>query len=309
MAEDDIRARIKIVTMNGRQMPYGEATVPIMSPGLNYAAAVFEGMRAYWNASARQLYIFRLDEHLKRLAFSMRMLRFDPMPAVAELGDQIVADIRANLYQEDTYIRLSAFVDEWGEVTTQGPVSTTIVCRPRPRAPGCATGQNFCVSSWRRLPDNASPPRSKSTANYLNSRLAGLEAKTNNYHGAIMLTERGTVAEGPGGCIFIVRDGRLVTPGVTSGILESVTRDTLLTVALEDGIERAERDIDRTELYIADEVFYCGTGQEIVPIVSVDRMTVGAGTPGPLTRALQKRYDDLVRGHVNAHGEWRRPVY
>jgi branched-chain amino acid aminotransferase len=309
MANDDIRARIKTVTMNGKQMPYGEAVIPVMSPGLNYAAGVFEGIRAYWNEAAKQLYIFRLDEHLKRLAFSMRVLRFDPMPNVADIASQIVADIRANGYREDTYIRLNAFVDEWGEVTAQGPVSTTIVCRPRPRAAGFQTGQDFCVSSWRRLSDNASPPRSKSTANYLNSRLAGIEAKTNGYHGAIILTERGTVAEGPSGCIFMVRDGRLVTPSVTSGILESVTRDTLMTLGREDGIESLEREIDRTELYMADEVFYCGTGQEIVPIVSVDRMKVGQGTPGPLTRALQQRYDALVRGHTNAHGNWRRPVY
>jgi branched-chain amino acid aminotransferase len=278
------QARIKSVTLNGERMALDEAKISIMSLGLSYAATVFEGVRAYWNEDQGELFVFRLDDHLDRLQNSMKMLRFDAPPSNEILRTQIIEDIRANEYREDIYIRIQAFIDGWGEMNATGPVGTSVVSRPRPRVAAFETGLNFGVSSWRRLSDNASPPRIKAAANYVNSRLAGIDAKTAGYDGAVILTEKGTVSEGPGGCLFLVRDGVLITPGVTSGILESITRDTLLNLAKNAGIQTAERDVDRSELYIADEFFYCGTGQELVPILSVDRLIVGDGKPGPVSR-------------------------
>jgi branched-chain amino acid aminotransferase len=305
----DPRSRIKSVTLNGQKMALADAKISIMAPGMSYAAAVFEGLRAYWNADKQELYVVRLDDHLKRLYNSMKLLRFKSPLSYKTLRQQILDDIRANDYREDVYIRVQAFIDDWGEMNATGPVGTSIVTRPRPRADAFRTGRHFCISTWRRLDDNASPPRIKATANYLNSRLAGLDAKERGYGGAILLTARGTVSEGPGGCIFLVRDGVLITPNVTSGILESITRDTVLKFARDAQMAVQDRDVDRTELYIADEIFYCGTGQEIMPVLSVDGLQAGDGTPGPITRRLQTLYDLQVRDNSQDYASWQTPVY
>jgi branched-chain amino acid aminotransferase len=168
---------------------------------------------------------------------------------------------------------------------------------------------NFVVSSWRRNADDASPPRIKASANYLNSRLAGLEAKRVGADGAIILNRDGSVSEGSGGCLFIAREGVLVTPPVTAGILESITRRSLLAIASDIGLQAVERDVGRTELYLAEEGFYCGTGQEIVPMLSVDGKPLGRGEPGPLTRRLQGAYDEIVRGRDDCYRHWLSPVY
>jgi branched-chain amino acid aminotransferase len=303
------RSRIKSVTLNGARMPLNEAKISIMAPGLSYAAAVFEGLRGYWNEEAGELFIFRLDDHLKRLENSMKMLQFSSPPTIDTLRVQIIEDIRANEYREDIYIRVQAFIDDWGEMNATGPIGTSIVSRPRPRVAAFESGLNFGITSWQRLSDNASPPRIKATANYLNSRLAGLDAKAAGYEGAIILTAQGFVSEGPGGCLFLVRDGVLVTPDVTSGILESITRETLLTLAKEAGLQTVERRVDRTELHIADEIFYCGTGQELVPVLSVNRLPVGDAKPGPISRLLQVSYDRHVRVPAQNHNGWLTPVY
>ena len=305
----DPQSRIKSVTLNGQQMPLESAKISIMAPGLSYAATVFEGLRAYWNDEKQELYVARLDDHLKRLYNSMKLLRFKSPPSYENLRKQILDDIRANEYREDVYIRVQAFVDDWGEMNATGPIGTSIVTRPRARAAAFKTGRHFGISTWRRLDDNASPPRIKAAANYLNSRLAGLDAKESGYDGAIILTARGTVSEGPGGCIFLVRDGVLITPNVTSGILESITRDTLLNFARQNEMPVEEREVDRTELYIAEEIFYCGTGQEVMPILSVDRLQAGDGIPGPITRRLQSLYDQQVRGNSQSYANWQTPVY
>jgi branched-chain amino acid aminotransferase len=184
-----------------------------------------------------------------------------------------------------------------------------VICRPRPRVTDFKTGKKFIVSSWRRNGENASPPRIKASANYLNSRLAGLEAKRQGAGGAILLNENGTVSEGPGGCLFVMRDGVFITPDITSGILESVTRRTILEMAGSVGVETSERILGRTELYLAEEAFYCGTGQEIMPMTALEGRAIGDGTPGPITRKLQATFDDVVRGHNDAFPHWLTPVY
>lgn len=305
----DPRSQIKSVTLNGQLLAFEDAKVSITAPGLTFAATVFEGLRGYWNEEKQELFVFRLDDHLERLANSMKLLRFDAPPTLENMRTHLLDDIRANDYREDVYVRIQAFIDDWGEMKAKGPVSTSIVTYPRPRVSAYLTGQDFAVSSWRRLDDNASPPRAKAAGNYVNSRLAGLEAQENGYDGAILLTAQGTVSEGPGGCIFLVRDGILITPGVTSGILESITRESILTMADESGQATEVRDVDRTELYIADEIFYCGTGQEIMPILSVDRQPAGEGKRGKITKNMQALFEAQVRDIAQEHAEWRTPVY
>ena len=301
--------RPAFAVLNGEVLPYSEARISIMAPGLTFAATVFEGMRAYWNADEEQLFVFRLADHLDRLQFSMRVVELLPPPSSSEFEEQVIAVCRANDMREDSYVRVQAYVDDWGDMIATGPVGSSVICRRRPRQPAFDTGKHFAVSSWRRNADDASPPRLKATANYLNSRLAGLEAKRIGAGGAIILNRDGSVSEGPGGCIFIVRDGRLITPPVTAGILESITRATLLTLAADLGLETIERDVGRTELYLAEEGFYCGTGQELVPILSVDEKPLGDGAPGAMTRRMQAAYNDVVRGRNDRYRHWLTEIF
>ena len=308
-SNDDSRTEIKWVSQNNKLVRYEDAKVSVMAPGLTFAALVFEGYRAYWNEEKQDLFIFRLDDHMKRLAFSMNLLELDDPPSIETFTNDIIETIKANEFRGDTYIRLQVYVDEWGSMLSTGPVGSTVICRPRPRVTDFETGKQFIVSSWRRNGENASPPRIKASANYLNSRLAGLEAKRQGAGGAILLNENGTVSEGPGGCLFVMRDGVFITPDVTSGILESVTRRTILEMAGSVGVGTSERILGRTELYLAEEAFYCGTGQEIMPIIALDGRAIGDGTPGPITRKLQATFDDVVRGHNDAFPHWLTPVY
>jgi branched-chain amino acid aminotransferase len=295
--------------LNGRIVPFDEAKISIMAPGLTFAVLAFEGLRGYWNADEGQLYLFRVAEHMERLAFSNAVIEIAGVPRREALASQMGALIRACGYREDVYIRLQTYVDDWGDMTADGPVGWSIVCRRRGRVAAFTEGRHFAVSSWRRNEDDASPPRIKASANYLNSRLAGLEAKRSGYDAAVILNRDGTVSEGPGGCLFLRRGAGWVTPPVTAGILESVTRRTLIELADDAGIPVDQRDIGRTELYLADEACYCGTGQEIVPVLSFDRKPVGDGTPGPDTRRLQSLYDAVVRGREARRRGWLTPVY
>lgn len=307
--KDQTKGRPEFAVLNGEVMPFADAKISIMAPGLTFAATVFEGIRGYWNPEDEQLYLFQMKEHLDRLQFSMRVIEMDDAPTSASLAKQIIACIRANETREDCYIRVQTFIDDWGDMIATGPVGSSVICRNRARVAAFETGKHFAVSSWRRNADDASPPRIKATANYLNSRLAGLEAKRNGADAAIILNRDGSVSEGPGGCLFFVRNGCLMTPPVTAGILESITRQTLLTLARDMKLDVVERDIGRTELYLADEGFYCGTGQEIVPVLSVDGKALGDGAPGPLTRRLQTSYDNVIRGRDANYRHWLSPVY
>lgn len=301
--------RPPFATMNGEIVPYDQAKISIMAPGLTFAVLAFEGLRGYWNAERDELFVFRVPEHLDRLAFSNSVIEIDDAPDGALLNDQMLELIRICEIREDCYIRIQSYVDEWGAMAARAPVGSSIVCRARGRVAAFTHGVHFCVSSWRRNEDDASPSRIKASANYLNSRLAGLEAKRSGFDAAVILNRNGTVSEGPGGCIFLMRDGEWMTPPVTAGILESVTRQTLIEIADDVGPTVIARDVGRTELYLAEEAFYCGTGQEIVPILSFDRKPVGNGQPGPQTRRLQDHYDAVVRGRVERYRDWLTPVW
>jgi branched-chain amino acid aminotransferase len=304
-------SQVKYMSLNGKVVPTADARLHILSPAVKYGTNVFEGIRGYWNAGKKELFIFRLTEHLQRLQFSMKVMRFGDSYSVDYLRDCILELIKANDLREDTYIRLFAYVDEPdGEMTAAAPVGMAIAAAPKGRRDKAQAGIHVAVSSWTRISDNAMPPRIKCVANYNNGRLAWMQAKADGYDNVILLTQRGTVAEGPGACLFIVRDGVPTTSTVASDILESITRGTVVQIFKEYlGLNSVERDIGRTELYAAEEAFYCGTGHEILPIVTIDRHPVGDAKVGAFTQTLREKYDSLVRGEIVDHAEWRTPAY
>jgi len=303
-------AKPRLLNMRGTIVPYEDARVHVLSTAMKYAASVYEAMRAYWSDADQQLYVFRLREHLRRLERSAKIARI-PLPAdAARLERETLEIIRANDLREDLHVRLIVFVDtDDGGLASREPVGYVIAPIPTTRyfdTPGLHVG----VSSWHRTADNAIPARVKAAANYQNSRLALLQAKTNGYDDAIMLNRDGSVAEGPGYTLFLVRDDQPMTPSVTSNILEGVTRSTLLTLFPESlGVTVEQREIDRTELYVADEAFFAGTAAEVTPILSIDRRPVGEGVMGPLTAKVRDAYFRAVRDGSAPHPEWRIPVY
>ena len=293
------------IMMNGELMPFGSARLHPLSLAVTYAATVFEGLRAYRMADGSYA-IFRLAEHVHRLQRGMKLMRFDGTYEVGYFRDCLTRLIRANEPDDDVYVRLLVYIEGPGMLASTGPVGFTAAAMPREKPRFAETGMSLGVSSWQRLADNASPPRMKTTANYVNARLAAHQAKADGYDGALMLTPDGKVSEAPIACFFMVRDGQLITPHRASNILESITRDTILTRYRElTGRNAEERVVDRSELYYADEAFLCGTGQEILPVTSSDRLPVGDGTIGPITRRLREDYFALVRGVLPDHPEWR----
>ena len=295
--------------LNGKIVPYGEALIHVQSAAVKYGTAVFEGLRAYWNEGRVELYVFRLKEHIDRLYDSLRLMRMDHSFTREELTSSILEVLRKNEYREDVHIRQTALLEADGAMEATGPVGLAVDALPRKLS--TKAGITACVSSWMRIADGSMPPRIKCSANYQNGRLAALEAKMNGYDGALLLNSRGKLAEAPGACCFVVRGGVPVTPPVTADILESVTRATLLELCRKElDLVPVERDIDRTELYVADEAFLCGSGWEITPILSIDKLALGDGTrPGPLTRAIQECYFAVVRGETPAYRGWLTPVY
>ncbi len=298
-----------VIMQNGALMPFADARVHPLSLAMAYATTVFEGIRAYRNPQTGAFKIFRLAEHVRRMQTGMKVMRFDRKFELEELRECLTRLIRANEPDDDVYIRLLVYVEAIGLMATTGPVGFTAAASPRERPKFADTGMSLGVSSWSRLSDNASPPRIKATANYHNARLTQLQAKADGYDGALMLTSAGKVSEAPIACFFMVRDGCLITPGLGSSILESVTRDTIITLYQEaTGKAVLQRDVDRSELYFAQEAFLCGTGQEIIPVISIDRLPVGDGAVGPVTRMLQKCYFETVRELVPDRHNWLTPV-
>jgi branched-chain amino acid aminotransferase len=288
------------IWMNGRLVSQADAVLPVNSAAVFYGTNVFEGLRAYWNAADGELYAFRLQEHFLRLRESAKMMRFAVPYSDVDLYEAVREVLRGNEIREDVHLHLVAYV---------GAAGVYINPRRRPRVAE-GSGLKACVSSWLRTSDNAIPIRLKCGANYQNGRLATLQAKNDGYDAPILLNQGGTVAEGTGATFCMVRKGRLVTPPLTSDILESITRTTLIEELAPDlGIDVAEREIARTELYVADEAFFCGSGYEITPILSIDGFPLRDGTVGPITQRLGHAYMNVVRGVDGRWPEWRTPTY
>lgn len=298
------------MVQNGRILPYAECRLHGFSGAVKYGCGVFEGLRAYWSPAEGELFVFRLPEHLERLAFGIKVLRLEGAPAMEEIGRGVLEMLRANDLRETCHVRVIVHLDGDDELSARGPVGWMAGAVPRGSSRFVETGMQVKVTSWARIADHALPARVKATGNYLNNRAAELEARRDGYDGALLLTEEGKLSEASGACLMLVREGRLVTPSVTSDILESITRATLIELARSElGLEVIERTVDRSELWAAQEVFACGSGWEVVPIVSVDRLPVGTGEPGPVTRALQAAYFAVVRGDRPARRGWLTPVW
>jgi branched-chain amino acid aminotransferase len=296
------------IWMNGKLVSQAEAVLPINSAAVFYATNVFEGLRAYWNAEDEEVYTFRLPEHFARLRESAKMMRFAIPYSDVDLYEAVRDVLRGNDIREDVHMHLVTYVLGVG-VDATSPTGLYINPKRRGRLAE-NTGLRCCITSWARTSDNAIPIRLKCGANYQNGRLATLQAKADGYDAPIFLNRHGTVAEGSGATFFMVRKGRLVTPPMTSDILESITRVTLLENICPDlGIDPVEREIARTELYVADEAFFCGSGYEITPIVSIDGFPLGNGKPGAITLRLLDAYMDIVRGADKRFTEWRTPTY
>lgn len=300
----------KFMCLNGEIVKYEDCRIHAFSNAVKYGASLFEGLRGYWNEDDSQMYLFRLKEHWDRFRYGLKVLKFDRAFDDGYLTDCVLKTIEANGFRENVHIRVIGFLDCDEELPAVGPVGLIVGAMAKPRAAAVHQGIHVGVSSWTRLSDNSLPPRVKACANYINNRCADLEARQHGYDTALMLTADGRISEGATSCFFMVRNGALITPDVTSGILESVTRDTLMHIARDRlKIPVVERALERTELYAAEEAFLCASAIEVRPIVSVDRLPVGDGQVGAITRALQNHYFELVRGSVKDHSHWRTPVY
>jgi branched-chain amino acid aminotransferase len=296
----------------GEFVPLREANINVMTHGFNYGTGVFEGIRAYWNADEEQLFALELLAHYERIRNSARLLMMDVKQSAQELADITVELLRRDGLREDVYIRPIVYKssETIGVRLHNLDSEITIFGVPFGQYIDTEGGVRAQVSSWRRTDDNAVPARGKITGAYVNSALAKSEAQLNGYDEAIVLTADGHVSEGSAENIFLIKDRTLVTPAATDNILEGITRRRLIEIArtrLE--LPVVERSVDRTELYAADEIFLCGTGAQISPVIEVDRRAVGSGRPGTITRELSRIYFDAVRGKVPEYREWLTPVY
>jgi branched-chain amino acid aminotransferase len=293
--------------LNGAWKPLTECVVPINTHALQYGTGVFEGIRGYWNGSRINLLL--LEPHFRRLHRNAGLCLMQP-PAVAEMIAIATECVARNRPVQNVYLRPVVFK----KGTSLGPVLLNVpdgfMCYMQPLGDYLDTskGLEVCVSSWRRLPDNAIPTRTKATGGYLNSALAKSEAVLNGYDEAIFLNDRGQVCEGSAENIFLVRDGVLITPDKTADILEGITRQVILDLARDLGLRCEERPIARTELYIADEIFLTGTGCQVSWVKSVDRRVIGGGARGAATAKLQTAYEDAVYGRAPKYAGWLTPV-
>ncbi len=299
----------RLIWHKGKIIPHTEAMINVLSPTSQFGANVFEGMRFYWNGDD-ELNGFRIDEHLNRLIRSVKMIGFKDKYTFQQLKDFLLETIRKNNFREDIAVRQTIYLDGFGSWFDSEPTEMFIAPIPKGRyKENTSRGVSCCISSWERINDNSLSPKIKVGANYINSRAGQLEAVRNGYDSALFLNNHGKVSEGPGSCVFIVRDGILITPPITASILESITRATIIQVASESlKIPVVERDVDRTEMYIADEVFLCGTAVEIMHVNSVDRVTINQGQKGPITKNIEAVLFEIFRGASENYNHWLTPV-
>jgi len=297
--------------LGGQYVPIGEAKVSVMTHAFNYGTGVFEGIRAYWNAAHEQLYVLHLREHFERMHRSCRIMRITLPYSVAELSGIALEVLRRCGYRGDAYLRPLAFKSSEliGVRLHDLEDSFTLFAIPFGTYIDIDRGISCGVSSWRRTDDNAIPARSKITGAYVNAALAKTEAQEAGYDEAIVLNPDGHVSEGSAENLFLVRDGVLVTPPGTDNILEGIVRASVLRIAEDLAIPIGVRSIDRTELYIADELFLCGTGAQISPVTSVDHRAIGDGRIGPVTQRIKDVYFPAVRGDDERYRAWVTPVY
>jgi branched-chain amino acid aminotransferase len=295
--------------LDGAFVPFADAKVSLATHALQYGTGVFEGIRAYWNPGAGQLYVFRLREHFERMTDSCKIVRIT-LPGDPDALSEIVLELlRRNAFRSDVYVRPLAFKAARVVKVALHGLRDGFGIYAFPMGGYLSTGGLAAhTTSWRRISDESIPARAKISGAYVNTALAVDDAAEHGAEEAIFLTAGGHVSEGGGSNLYLVRDGTLITPPVTDDILEGITRATILTLARERGIPVVERSIDRTELYVADELFFCGTGAQVAPVVRVDGRPVGDGGVGPIARDIGDRYFAIARGDDPAHPEWRTAV-
>jgi branched-chain amino acid aminotransferase len=297
---------------NGRFIPWNEATVHVLAHVVSYGSSVFEGIRCY--ATKEGPAVFRLREHVRRLYDSAKIYRMENLGySQADLAEAMLELVRVNR-MDSCYIKPMA-MRGYGDVGVNGiknPIEIYIACWNWGKYLGeeaLAEGVDVCVSSWTRMAPNTLPALAKAGANYMNSQLIKMEAVTNGYVEGIALDSSGYVSEGSGENLFVVRDGKIMTPPLGASVLPGITRDAILTIARDLGIPVSEQLIPREMLYLADEVFFSGTAAEITPIRSIDRITIGKGHRGPVAEQLQHEFFGIIDGSLPDKHHWLSPVY
>lgn len=297
--------------MDGKMVEAEKAMIPVRTHAFLYGTAVFEGIRAYWNEDEKQLYAFRVPEHYERLINSGKIMYMKSPYTIEEYCDITKNLLKKNGYKQDAYMRPNLYkaAQKVGPGLYDNEDRFMLITNKMGDYIDTSKGLKVCVSSWRRNGDNAIPPRAKVAGSYANAALIKTDAHNAGFDDAVVLDEAGQVTEGSAMNLFLVQNGKLITTMKTDNILVGITRNTVMELAKDLGIETEERAIDRTELYISDEAFYCGTGAQISPIVSVDNRELGDGNVGPVSKELQKLYFDVVRGKVAKYKHWCMPIY
>ena len=292
-------------------VPLADAKIGIMTHAFNYGTGVFEGIRGNWNADTETIYLFKVQEHLKRLRSSARIVNIEIAETDAELTSAILEVVERSAIREDQYIRPLAYKSSEVLGVRLHNLDDDLLVFVAPFGPylDSDAGIRCQTSSWRRVEDVSIPARAKGTGIYVNSALAKTEANLNGFDEAIMLNMDGHVSEGSGENIVVIRNGKLITPAPSDNVLEGITLETVLGLgASELGLQWEARTIDRSELYVADEVFMTGTAAHVTPILEVDHRKVGAGDIGPITAQLKARYFNIIYGRVPEYAHWLTPV-
>ncbi len=297
--------------LTGRFTPLEEAKIGIMTHALHYGTAVFEGIRGNWNPEKKQLYLFRLKEHYQRLINGARVLKMQPKYSTSELCDITVQLAQKSSLREDVYIRPLAYKSTEGMGVRLHNLDDDFLVFIIPWGAYLDMESARCsVSTWRRPADNTIPPSVKIAGMYVNNAFAKTEAAENGFDEGIMLTPEGHVAEGSGENIFLVKNGRIITPPVYNNILVGITRDTVITLARNElGIETEERPVDRVELYQADECFLTGTAAHLTPVSEIDHYRLNSNGAGSITTQLKRLYFDVIQGRCPNYMHWCTPVY
>jgi branched-chain amino acid aminotransferase len=296
----------------GRIVPYSEAKVGVLTHTFNYGTGVFAGLRGYWNSDAKQLYVFRPHDHFQRFVDSTKLLCMDLKYSVEDLVGAVEDLLRTENYQTDCYIRpLAYFTDEVIGVRLHDlTCEVAIVSIPFGSYLANEEGLHVGTSSWVRVEDNMIPARGKIVGAYVNSSFSKTEAHNAGYDEALVLNQNGHVAEASAANFFMIRRGIACTPPITDNILEGIIRRTIIQLLRDElSIEVVERSIDRSEVYLAEEAFLCGTGVQMAAIADLDHRPIGAGKMGPITQELRKLYFDVVRGRVAKYAGWCTPIY
>jgi branched-chain amino acid aminotransferase len=299
-----------IAYFEGDWVALKDARVSIMTHAFMYGTATFEGIRGYWNAEQQTLYGLFIREHLERIRRSARILMMDTVPSTDELMSIVVETVRRNHFREDVYIRPSFYKSTRAIGVRLHHLENElyVLTLPFGNYIDIEHGVRLMTSSWRRNADEALPARGKIVGGYVNMAFQKSEAELNGFDEALVLTPDGHASEGSAANLFAVREGVLLTPPVSDDILEGVTRRAIMTLAADLGIETEVRSIDRSELYVCDEVLLCGTGVQVSPVIEVDHRPVGDGAIGPITRKLSETYFAAVRGNLPRYTSWLTPI-